>query len=231
MQEHTSPPEPEAWTARDAALWKTAELAAAAMKNALDSQPTFPVPFAVQFGGANEGIYAHGPFRLLELRADGDGSYVHHSSVLTATGRGAIPLMLGFAAIQAMGNAARRNRAASQAQLAWQIIAHGTVSVSDYGFYLHTPSAVNPWAWNHIDLAELTGPGQLRIQGQAAHGPVTWILESDWAELVFVFWSIACNPTSPQFVTRTWLPPEWLAKAFIWSKSNPSFPDQGFKSL
>ena len=231
MGNRTDDPEPEAWTVRDAALWKTAELAAAVFKNKLNAQPTVPVPFALRFGGADEGIYAHGAFRLLEFRANGDGSYTHKSSFVAATGRGAIPLMVGFAATQAIGNASRRSRAAGLAQQRWQPIDQGTVAVSNYGFYMHTPMTVNPWQWGSISLAELTGPGQLRIQGQSDRGPINWILESDWAELIFVFWASVCNPTSPQFVTRTWLPQDWLTKAFIWSKSNPAVPDSGFKAL
>ncbi|PYI69091.1 hypothetical protein CVV68_04715 [Arthrobacter livingstonensis] len=212
-------------------MWKTAELAAAVLKSGLASHPTVAVPFALRFGGNDEGIYAHGPFQLLEFRANGDGSYVHNTSVVAATGRGAVPFMLGFAATQAIGNASRRSRAANLAQQRWQPIDRGTVAVSNYGFYMHTPATVMAWQWQHINLAELTGPGQLRIQGQSERGPINWILESDWAELIFVFWASVRNPTSPQFVTRTWLPQDWLTKAFIWSQSNPSVPNSGFKSL
>lgn len=231
MRKNKSTPDPDTWTVRDAALWRTAELASSILRKKLEHQPTLPVPFAVHLGGAHEGIYAHGPFRLLEFRASGDGTYVHNSSVVAATGRGAIPFILGFAATQAVGNAARRNQAANLAQQRWQPIDHGTVSVSNYGFYMHTPSAIHAWPWNSINLAELTGPGQLKIQGQSQSGSVNWILESHWAELIFVFWASACNPTSPQFVTRTWLPQDWLARAFIWSKSNPSVQGADFQSL
>lgn len=231
MRKKKNVPDPEAWTTRDGALWKTAELASAVLKRKLEEEPTFPVPFALRFGGASEGVYAHGPFQLFEVRAGGDGSYVQNSSVVAATGRGAVPFMLGFVATQAIGNAARRNHANNQAHLQLQTIDHGTVGISNYGFYLHTPAAVHAWQWRDVTLAELTGPGQLRIQGQSNRGSVNWILESDWAELIFVFWASVCNPTHQQFVTRTWLPQEWVTRAFIWSKSHSSATSAGFKDL
>ncbi len=212
--------EPDRWNSRDAALWTTAELAVAVLKGNLASRPVAAVPFALRLSRAgDEGVHAHGPFRLLDYRAPGNGSYVHNSSTMLATGRGAAPMMIGFAAVQAMGNASRRSAAASLAAPRWMQIDQGTLAVSNYGFYLHTPTAVLAWGWESIHFAELTGPGVLRIQGQSQQGSINWIIESEWAELVFVFWASVRNPTHPQFVTRTWLPEEWLTRAFVFSRT------------
>ncbi|MBG0740772.1 hypothetical protein IV500_15460 [Paeniglutamicibacter antarcticus] len=214
--------EPDRWSSRDVALWTTAELAVATLQGNLAGMPVTAVPFALRLSNAgDEGVYAHGAFRLLDYRAPGDGSYAYNSSTMLATGRGAVPLMIGVAAVRAMGNAGRGSAAASLAIPRWLQIEQGTLAVSNYGFYLHTATAVLAWDWHSIHFAELIGPGALRIQGQSPQGLVNWIIESEWAELVFFFWAGVRNPTHPQYVTRTWLPEEWLTRAFVFSRSEP----------
>ncbi|WP_126130586.1 hypothetical protein [Arthrobacter agilis] len=217
--------EPE-WTARDEALWSTAEMGVLLRQNRLKQRQRMSVPFAMHHA-SDETPYAHGPFRLLSLQAAGDGSYVHNGSSLIATGRGAVPMMLGFAAARAAGNASRRRHAAAMAQSQWTPIDTGTLTVSDYGFYMHTPTAIHAWNWDSIQMATLIGPGSLQIFGQSAHGAINWILESDWAELVFLFWATVRCPDHEQLLGRTWLPDDWVTKAFIHAQTNPRYPTQG----
>jgi hypothetical protein len=42
-----------------------------------------------------------------------------------------------------------------------------------------------------------------------SHGPISWILESHWAELAFVLWAIVRNPQHPQIIDGSWLPQHW----------------------
>lgn len=213
------------WTARDEALWSTAEMGVLLRQNRLKQRRRTPVPFAMQ-NAPDETPYAHGSFRLLSFQAAGDGSYSYNGSSLLATGRGAVPMMLGFAAVRAAGNASRRKRAAAMAQSRWMVIDTGTLTVSDHGFYLHTPTAIHAWNWGSIQMATLMGPGSLQLLGQSDQGPINWILESDWAELVFLFWATVRCPDHTQLLGRTWLPEDWVTRAFVHAQTGSGYPDQ-----
>lgn len=216
--------EPE-WTARDEALWSTAEMGVLLRQNRLKQRQRMPVPFAMQHA-SDETPYAHGSFRLLSFQATGDGTYAHNGSSMIATGRGAVPMMLGFAAARAAGNASRRRSAAAMAQPRWTVIDTGTLTISDYGFYMHTPTAIHAWNWDSIQMATLMGPGSLQIIGQATQEAINWVLESDWVELVFLFWATVRCPDHEQLLGRTWLPDHWVTKAFIHTQTNPQYPNQ-----
>ncbi|THJ68456.1 hypothetical protein E8P82_00630 [Arthrobacter echini] len=200
------------WSARDEALWTTAELALLHREGRLGQRHPVSVPFAMQHAG-DERPYAHGPFRLLSFEARGDGSYQSSSSLFVATGRGAIPAMLGYGAAAALVNSSRRRRAAALAAPQWTVIDTGTLTVTNHGFYLHTPSAILAWGWTSIQMATLVGPGKLQLMGTSTNGGVNWILESDWAELVFFFWATARCAQHEQLLSRLWLPDEWVARA------------------
>jgi hypothetical protein len=186
----------------------------------------------MRLGGVEEKILAHGPFELLAWQAPGDGSYMHSNGMVVATGRGGLAMMAGFAAVQAIGNSSRRRDAAAMSQPRWTPIDHGTLAIGNFGFYLHTPTGIHPWSWDGIHLASLTGPGQLSIDGVSANGPVKWILNSHWAELVFMLWASVCNPSHPQMTGRTWLPQDWMTKAWVFTMSNQGYPThQAFQEV
>lgn len=112
-QKHTDEAQ---WTARDDALWTTAEIAVLLNQGELDHRHPLPVPFAMQLGGSEERILAHGPFQLFSWAAPGDGSYMHNTSSFVATGRGGMAMMAGFAVARAIGNSSRRRSAEAAAQ-------------------------------------------------------------------------------------------------------------------
>lgn len=207
------------WTLRDEALWTTAEIAALVKQGRLAERWPIAVPFALRLG-TDENALCHGPFALFTFSSPGDGSYDHNGSSVFATGRGAIPLMVGHAIGQGMGNAARRRQAMALAQPRWMQIDSGTLTVSTHGFYLHTPHAIHSWDWGSIHSATLTAPGSLKLMGNSLDGPVNWLLNCDWAELVFFLWAITLAPGHPQLSDRTWLPGEWLTKAFIHAQTS-----------
>jgi hypothetical protein len=212
------------WTARDDALWTTAEIAILLNRGQLDQRQPLAVPFAMRLGGHQERILAHGPFQLFSWTAPGDGSYLHNNSMMVATGRGGLAMMAGFAAARTIGNSSRRRQAEAMAQPRWMQIDHGTLSVGNFGFYLHAPSGIHAWSWAGIHMASLTAPGQLSIDGMSDAGPVKWLLNSDWAELVFVLWASVCSPQHPQMTDRTWLPGEWLTKAMVFTMDSSGYP-------
>ncbi len=89
----------------------------------------------------------------------------------------------------------------------------GTLYVSAYGFYLHVATGLHSWHWNGITMASMVGPGDVQFTGESSRGPISWILRSDWAELVFVTWALAAHPRHPQLLTGAWLPPGGLRRA------------------
>lgn len=201
------------WTQRDEMLWTTAEIGLLLAQGRLADRPSLGVPFVLSLGGNSEAVYAYASFVLHSFAAPGDGSYLHATGQVYATGRGAVPLMLGSALAQSMANAARRRAAAALAQPRWMPADRGTVSVGSHGFYLHTAQGLYPWSWEGISMAVLVGPGRVQLVGEASTGQVNWILESDLAELVFLLWATVRNPGHEQLANRLWLPREWLAKA------------------
>lgn len=211
------------WTVRDEALWATAEIAALSSSGRLHERWPASVPFALRHGETEKPL-AHGPFQLLSFTAPGDGSYSYNDSSLIAFGRGAAPLMIGHAVGRAIGNSARRRRAEALAQPRWMQIDAGTLTVSTHGFYMHNPTAIFSWDWQSIDSLTLAGPGSVNLLGRSANGQVNWMLHSDWAELLFFLWASAFAPSHPQLLGRTWLPGDWLTKAFIHAQESPGYP-------
>jgi hypothetical protein len=81
--------------------------------------------------------------------------------------------------------------------------------VSTAGFYLQTVNGLFPWAWQHIQSAQLLAPATLHLQGQSDTGSVSWLIVSDWAELAFVLWALQMHPQHPMLTQMTWVPPGW----------------------
>ncbi|HET7138831.1 MAG TPA: hypothetical protein VFI36_01600 [Arthrobacter sp.] len=232
MRKRTKHTDDSQWTSRDEALWTTAEIAVLLNRGDLEHRHPLPVPFAMRLGGLEERILAHGPFRLFSWTAPGDGSYIHNTSMMMATGRGGLAMMAGFAAARAIGNSARRRQAEAMAQPQWMLIDQGTLSVGNFGFYLHSASGIPAWNWGGVHAASLAAPGRLNIDGMSESGPVKWVLHSDWAELVFLLWASVCSPHHPQMTGRTWLPEEWLTKAMVFSAGNPGHQGmEGFREI
>jgi hypothetical protein len=120
-----------------------------------------------------------------------------------------LALTAGFAVAQAAGNASRRNRAAQDAVPRWLLSDRGLMWVSTAGFYLQTVNGLFPWAWQHIQSAQLLAPATLHLQGQSDTGSVSWLIVSDWAELAFVLWALQMHPQHPMLTQMTWVPPGW----------------------
>jgi hypothetical protein len=206
----TSKSAERAWTDRDSALWHTCEIAVdVAAGRHPKSAPTVATAFPPSFG-PGEVVWASGPFRLLDHRAPGDGTYQENQSFFFATGRGGLAATAAVAATRAAGNRSRRRAAEWAAQPRWMQIDQGTVYVSSHGLYLHTVNAVLTWSWTSITAATMVGPGDMHFNGDSVSGPISWILRSDWAELSFVLWAIARHPQHVQLLTGGWLPPGWL---------------------
>lgn len=192
----------------DTAVWHTCQLNELIDVGQLSTWPFIPATFAPQFA-ADERVLAVGTFELSEFGAVGDGSYTHDSGMFFATGRGGLTITAAAAAARAIGNSSRRNAARADAAPRWYVIDQGQISVTSHGFYLMSPQGLFPWAYTDLSAVQLNGPGLLWFTGQSQNGPVSWVLATDWAELLFTLWARVCHPQHPQFYGGVWVPPGW----------------------
>ncbi len=211
------------WSTHDAAVWHTVDIVQTALASRLDERPTMHAPFPPRHG-ADERILAQGDFQLYTHTAIGDGSYQHSNSFLFATGGVGLAMTAGFAVAQAAGNASRRNQAAQDAVPRWVLSDQGLLWVSTAGFYLQTVNGLFPWAWPHVQSAQLLAPATLHLQGQSDSGSVSWLIVSEWAELAFVLWALQMHPQHPMLTQMTWVPPGWQQRCLEAGYTPPKRP-------
>lgn len=201
------------WQDYDSALWHTCTVLAAAGQDRLHEVPGNAVPFAMQLGGAEERIFGSGQFVLSSWEAPGDGTYHRTGGFFMATGGAALALTGVVAGVTALRNSARRREAAAMAQPRWLPVDQGLIHVGTHGFYLQTINGFHQWGWNCVHSTIITGPGSIWVQGQSVQGPISWRINSHWAELAFVLWATTCHPHHPQLIDGSWLPPHWITWA------------------
>lgn len=219
------------WTQRDDALLHTCRLANLMITGGdLSGVPEVTAVFACEVPG--ERLWAAGLFRLSDWRALGDGSWEapppgqpYKAPGLLGAGLAVAGLVPGIAlpaviARRAYTEGHLRRQAEADAVPRWVAIADGWLFSSAYGFYLQTSTGVYPWPWEGVTSASLTGPGSLRVTVKNGSGSALWLLESDWAELIFVTWALARHPKHPDLVNG-WLPPGWIEYARAWGRHVP----------
>ncbi|PPK98165.1 hypothetical protein CLV92_102318 [Kineococcus xinjiangensis] len=218
MREGGAAREPaRAWSDRDSALWHTCEIAADLAAGAVP-QPRLDIatPFPPRFA-ADERFWAAGPFDLLALRAPEGAPPRGAPRFFLATGAGGLAATAAVALARAAGDARRRAEEERRAAPRWVRVDAGALAVSGCGMYWHTPAALLTWDWGSVTSAEVLEPGAVHLTGEGPAGPGSWILRSDWAELVFVTWALQRHPRHPQLRSGGWLPPGWLS----WCATQP----------
>lgn len=213
MRQHTdsSAQGPGPFTEADAAIWHTLAINGDLDAGALGNRPSLPSYIRLEHG---EKLLAQGPFHLMEHRAVGDGSYAHNSSMFYASGAAGHAATVAFAMGRASGNAKRRAQAAADAVPRWVPLGSGTASVTTHRVWFEEPSRLYAWPWEAMTSTRLMAPHQLQFSGNTERGePVSWILDSDWAELCFTLWARAVYPQHPQFLDHAWIPPGFVERA------------------
>ncbi len=168
-----------------------------------------PTAFPPRFA-PDERVYTGGRFVLSDYGALGDGSYEHDGGFFFATGTLGLALTAGAMAGRAIGNNARRNQAAQDAQGRWKVIDQGQIFVGTHGFYLVPDTGgLLSWGYGHLTSAQMAGLGTLWMTGSSDRGPITWIIQSGWAELIFTLWARLVHPQHQQYATGAWVPPGW----------------------
>lgn len=64
-----------------------------------------------------------------------------------------------------------------------------------------------------MTAASIVAPAALHFTRESANGPISWFLQSHYAELLFFTWALDQHPRHPQLVTGGWLPQGWLQHA------------------
>ncbi|MFI9451553.1 hypothetical protein [Amycolatopsis sp. NPDC052450] len=203
---------PPPWTQRDEVLRYTCYLAAmVAGGHDLSQTPEVLAPFPT-VNADDERLWAVGQFILSDFRALGDGSWQVNTPMVFGTGA----VGLGLVAGSLIGGAVAKSRARTAAQAAamprWVPIVRGSLYASSYGFYMYTPQVLR-WHWSAITAASIVAPATLHFTGESVDGPISRLLQSDYAELLFVTWALDQHPRHPQLVTGGWLPQGWLQHA------------------
>ena len=207
----------ESLTGPDAALWHTCAMAAARAAGRTPHPPVAvspPVRPGLGDGAADgdgEVMLAAGPFTRYVLAA-GDATYQKSSAFFFATGAVGLAATAAVAVGQAWGNSRRKRRAERAARPRWDEAGGGLLTVSTHGFYLSGPHGVSPWPWAAVDTCEVGRRGLVDLTGRSTTGPVRWLLETDWAELVFAMWALDRHPGHPRLADGAWLPPGWLER-------------------
>jgi len=204
-------PPQQVWDSCDSALWYTCEIAADLMAGrrpgiTLDVVAPFPPDAQNQPSGAS------GDFALYELRANGDGSYLRNQGFFFATGALGLAATAAIAMGRAAGNNARRRAAIEATTPRWTAIDGGHLYLACSGFKMHSATGLFPWAYSDVDSAQMVAPQCVSFQGLSSRGPISWVVSSMWAELLFITWALARHPRHPQVVSGGWLPPGWLQR-------------------
>jgi len=140
---------------RDSALRYTAGLAHDLLQGRRPtSAATVYAPFPTQFA-ADEQLWSIGPFRLYELRAPGDGSYVEDQSWFVATGGLGLALTAAVYGARKVGNDRRRREAEAALVPRWIEIGAGDLYTGTHGFYVHPPAGLWSWSWNDVQSSDV----------------------------------------------------------------------------
>jgi hypothetical protein len=209
------------WTEGDSAIWHTLDIVAATLTGRVVERPPILTPFPPSLG-QHEKILVQGAVTLHECIAAGDGSYVHSTTFVGGSGVLGAALAVGSLAGSAAGNSRRRAAAAADATLKWRPVDGGGLSVSTHGFYLETRQGLYPWSWDAISSSSVVGRGRVHIQGYGTAGAMSWILETQWAELIFNLWALTRHRQHPQLVGGGWLPAGWIDHA----RANGYWPER-----
>ncbi len=204
-------PTPPEWGPHDDALWYTCEIAADLVagrppRRVPDVLASFPPP------PPDSQYWASGQFQLLEYRAVGDGSYIQEEGFFFAGGPVSLAVSACVMAAQALGNSARRRAAAAAAVPRWTPTYWGDIHVAPSTFTLHTSHGLSHWRYGCIEAAQMVGPGHVHVQGVSENGPISWVLVTNWAELLFITWALREHPRHPQLLGGGWLVPDWLQR-------------------
>lgn len=193
------------WSALDEYLWFTCDIVADLIEGRLDQRPLVPTRARVRPG---ERVLAVGHGQRHTWRGLGDGRYTQTS----VFAYGSPVFVLGSLAGNAMGNAARRNNAARDAQPRWVVEGSGEVTITPAAVYFGHPTYWLSLYWEGLETIDLVAPDVVQASFRNTHqnGSYTTVrLCTPWASLIFVLAGLGCFTAHPQLLGRGWLPPDF----------------------
>lgn len=142
-----------------------------------------------------------------------------HMSTIALNKRGqnfAVGSMLGTAAVNVWG----RRQAA---KTGWELTEQAPLTVSTEGVYLETMAqGVLVFSFDGFQTMEWEGQGRINGFFSQPHWQGRLLIESDWAELIFVMWMSRCHPHHP--ARYSWFTQDWLDRATQVLGHNPIGP-------
>lgn len=192
-----------AWSRADEALLRTVntwrQLQGGAALHSVASALALPPRFS-----PTEVMLASGRYRLLSW---------HHRPAVSRRR----PLFFGWgaaglraAAWLQLGAAVGRG-SSTPSPASWRATDDGFATVSDQGFYLTSARHARTDAWEWLAIANMTliGSSAVRMTSTTDRGGITWMVECEWAALLWLLWSAtqagASLPNVQAFVPDGWL--------------------------
>ncbi|MFD9904287.1 hypothetical protein [Streptomyces sp. NPDC059063] len=199
--------QPVAWSALDDHLLYTCHLVSDLVEGRLGGRPPIPTTARLEPG---ELSLAAGPAAQFAWRALGDGTYTHNSVFAF----GGPAFVAGSLAASALGNAARRRRAAADAQPRWVHERPGEVTVTDRRVCFDGVGGPLDLYWRGLDSMDLVAPDTLQCAFQDIYGGGfrTVRLQTPWASLMFALAGHTTFPAHPRLLSGAWLPPDFEAR-------------------
>lgn len=168
-----------------------------------------PVPTRARLG-PGEMPLAVGPAVRSSWRGLGDGTYTHGSMLAF----GGPAFVVGSLVGSALGNAARRRRAAADAQPRWVTEGPGELTVTDRRACFGGGGGTFELWWSGLDAVDLVAPDifQCSYQDRDGGGHRIARLQTLWASLMFALAAHAAFPVHPLLLSGGWLPPDFEAR-------------------
>jgi hypothetical protein len=199
------------WTERDSVLYATCEIVRDVVRGDVEQRPLMVHTFPLTFTG--EKVLASGAYELGVWGAAGDGSYQHSSFIAGGAGLLGISTLAATAVASAAVNQSRRSAAAAAARNGWNFLDHGVVHISTHGVYFQGTGGTRFFGWDSITDGDLAYQTMFRYSATMHDGTIeTFLMTSDWAELVFALWAYARHQNHPRLNDGQWIDPTFFAR-------------------
>lgn len=206
--------DPASWTHRDSVLFASCQIIADLRAGRIASRPQLAHTFTLSLGGDNERLLASGNYLLDWWGRTGNGSYSTSSFIAGGTGALGIGLLAATAISSSSRNSAARSNAAAAATVMWPARRRQHRSHHELRLLPHRRTPRIPLIRMGLDHeGDLDYQGMFRFQANMRTGTTEqFMIRSDWAELIFVCWTLARNQGHPRLQANTWLGPAFIDK-------------------
>ncbi|MEV7288258.1 hypothetical protein AB0O01_27480 [Streptomyces sp. NPDC093252] len=187
------------WSPLDDYLWHTCDILADVLEGQVARRPVVATTTRLHQG---ERTLAVGPGQRMTWRPLGNGEYVQSDLIVF----GSPAVVIGSLVGSALGNAARRNQAARDAQPRWVLDGPGEVTLTLHRLHFAHPAELNV-SWQALTSIDLVAPDVFQTTFLNHHGAQSTVrIQTPWASLAFALAAVIAFPTHPRLLNRGWLP-------------------------